>query len=244
MDCSWLKIFDIFLDRKINWIILNYFKIDSKCLGGTIMKIREYSLGSTRPFVTTMQLRNSETDKIYKGNMNKFCNFIAKRSWKKTQKTQLQISWMKDMFKLSGEVLKSWTKQLLVEYGKRNLGQDVFRGTEVEKLLSKPAPNNGLQEKLTNHSVRKPSIPRLLKSGVLVNYETHLNGKYNVKSLESYKSASIQYQRRISFILIHSAAVRRTSAWPRVPLRFFLGNCPVNGYLNVKGLDSYKSTQF
>ena len=71
------------------------------------MRITEYSLGSMRLFVTTMQLRNSGTDKMYKGNMNKFCNFIAKRSWKKTQKTQLQISWMKDMFKLSGEVLKS-----------------------------------------------------------------------------------------------------------------------------------------
>ena len=48
--------------------------------------------------------------------------------------------------------------------------------TEVEKLLSKPAQNNGLQEKLTNHSVRISSLPRLLESGVLVNYETQLNG--------------------------------------------------------------------
>ena len=66
---------------------------------------------------------------------------------------------------------------------------------EVVKLLLKSAQNNSLQERLTNCSVRKTLIPRLLDSDVPVNCAVQPSGHQNVKSRDLYKLACIEHQR-------------------------------------------------
>ena len=75
---------------------------------------------------------------------------------------------------------------------------------EIGKLLTKAAQNAGLPGRVTNHSVRKTDISRLLVSDVPENYVAQLSGNRNLKSLDSYKSASIQHQRRMSLALSRS----------------------------------------
>lgn len=72
---------------------------------------------------------------------------------------------------------------------------------EIGKLLSKAAQNAGLPGRVTNHSVRKTCISRLLDSDVPVNFVAQLSGHHNLKSLDAYKSASTQHQRKMSFAL-------------------------------------------
>ena len=86
-----------------------------------------------------------------------------------------------------------------VWYKKGPLGKN-----EIGKLLTKAAQNAGLSGRVTNHSVRKTCISRLLDSDVPENYVAQLSGHRNLKSLYSYKSASIQHQRRMSLALGHS----------------------------------------
>ena len=80
------------------------------------------------------------------------------------------------------------------------------------KLLSTAARNSGLHGRLTNHSVRKTRISRLLESDVPENYVAQLSGHNNLKSLDSYKTASIQHQRRMSLALSRSASATTTEA--------------------------------
>ena len=87
-----------------------------------------------------------------------------------------------------------------VWYKKSSLGKN-----EIGKLLTKAAQNAGLQGRVTNHSVRKTCISRLLDSDVPENYVAQLSGHRNLKSLDSYKSASIQHQRRMSLALSRSS---------------------------------------
>ena len=87
-----------------------------------------------------------------------------------------------------------------VWYKKSPLGKN-----EIGKLLTKAAQNAGLQGRVTNHSVRKTCISRLLDSDVPENYVAQLSGHRNLKSLDSYKSASIQHQRRMSLALSRSS---------------------------------------
>jgi integrase len=61
---------------------------------------------------------------------------------------------------------------------------------EIGKLLSKAAQNVGLPGRVTNHSVRKTCVSRLLDSDVPVNFVAQLSGHHNLKSLDAYKSAS------------------------------------------------------
>ena len=87
-----------------------------------------------------------------------------------------------------------------VWYKKSPLGKN-----EIGKLLTKAAQNAGLPGRVTNHSVRKTCISRLLDSDVPENYVAQPSGHRNLKSLDSYKSASIQHQRRMSLALSRSA---------------------------------------
>ena len=120
-----------------------------------------------------------------------------------------------DEFKNPWEVLKFGRKQLLVEFGKRDYiwyEQCSLGRNKIGKLCSKAAQNDGLQGRLANPSVCKTCILRLFDSDVTMNYVAQLSGYWNVKSLHSYKSASIQHQRRMLFTMNCSANVRAISA--------------------------------
>lgn len=62
----------------------------------------------------------------------------------------------------------------------------------------------GLQGNITNHSVHKTSISRLMDAEVPVNYMAQPSSHKNLKSLDSYKAASIEHQRKMSYILSRS----------------------------------------
>lgn len=94
-----------------------------------------------------------------------------------------------------------------VWYKKSPLGKN-----EIGKLLTKAAQNAGLPGRVTNHSVRKTCISRLLDSDVPENYVAQLSGHRNLKSLDSYKSASIQHQRRMSLSLSRSTTTSEFQA--------------------------------
>ena len=54
---------------------------------------------------------------------------------------------------------------------------------------------------VTNHSVRKTSISRLLDANTPENFVAQLSGHKNLQSFQSYKSASENHQRQISYVL-------------------------------------------
>ena len=72
---------------------------------------------------------------------------------------------------------------------------------EIGKFLSTAAKNAGLHregKKVTNHSVRKTCISRLLDADVPENFVAQLSGHKSTESLQSYKSASAKHQKRMS----------------------------------------------
>ena len=75
-------------------------------------------------------------------------------------------------------------------------------------FLSTAAKKANLQQgqgaKITNHSVRKTSISRLLDADIPENYVAQLSGHKSIDSLQSYKSAGQQHQRRMSLTLSRS----------------------------------------
>jgi len=72
---------------------------------------------------------------------------------------------------------------------------------KIGEFLAKAARNAGLPGNLTNHSVRKTCISRLMYAGVPENYVAQLSGHKNLKSLDSYKTASDDHQRKLSLTL-------------------------------------------
>ena len=67
--------------------------------------------------------------------------------------------------------------------------------------MPEAAKKAGLQawgRKLSNHSVRKTIISRLLDAGIPENFVTQLSGHKILQSLGSYKSASLAHQRQMS----------------------------------------------
>ena len=89
-----------------------------------------------------------------------------------------------------------------VWYMKAPLGKN-----EIKKFLSTAAKNAGLQregKKVTNHSVTKTSISRLLDADVPENFVAQLSAHKSTKSLQSYKSASAKHQKRMSELLASS----------------------------------------
>ena len=90
---------------------------------------------------------------------------------------------------------QTW-RQSQVWYKSSPLGKN-----EIGKFMSTAAKNAGLAaqyKKISNHSVRKTSISRLLDAGVPENFVMQLSGHKNLQSLSSYKSASITHQRHMS----------------------------------------------
>ena len=86
-----------------------------------------------------------------------------------------------------------------VWYMKSPLGKN-----EIGKFLSIAAQKAGLQregKQITNHSVRKTCISRLLDADIPENFVAQLSGHKNTESLQSYKSASSTHQRRMSLTL-------------------------------------------
>ena len=72
---------------------------------------------------------------------------------------------------------------------------------QIGKFLSVAADNAGIQRigaKVSNHSVRKTSISRLLDANVPENFVAQLSGHKNTQSLQSYKSVSEHHQRHMS----------------------------------------------
>jgi len=67
-----------------------------------------------------------------------------------------------------------------VWYSRAALGKN-----KIEEFLTKAAKNAGLPGNVTNHSVRKTCISRLMDAEVPVNYVAQLSGHKNLKSLDS-----------------------------------------------------------
>ena len=75
---------------------------------------------------------------------------------------------------------------------------------EIGKFLSTAAQNAGLHregKRVTNHSFRKTCISRLLDVDIPENFVAQLTGHKSTESLQSYKSASSNHQRRMSLTL-------------------------------------------
>ena len=59
------------------------------------------------------------------------------------------------------------------------------------------------KKKVSNHSVRKTSDGRLLEADVQPNFVAQLSGHKNLKSLDSYHSASLKRQREMSAVQLN-----------------------------------------
>ena len=86
-------------------------------------------------------------------------------------------------------------------YPKAALGKN-----EIGKFLSKAAKAAKLPGNITNHSVRKTCISRLIDANIPENFVAQLSGHKNLKSLDSYKSASTAHQRKMSLVLSRSTS--------------------------------------
>ncbi|KAK3703834.1 hypothetical protein QZH41_012445 [Actinostola sp. cb2023] len=104
----------------------------------------------------------------------------------------------------------------IIWYKKCPLGKN-----EIGKLLSMAIKNAGIKGRITNHSVRKTSISRLLDVDVPENYVAQLSGHRNLKSLDAYKSASVNHQRRMSFALSRSTKTSTSQAQVSQPVKRF-----------------------
>ena len=97
-------------------------------------------------------------------------------------------------------------------YNKAPLGKN-----EIGKFLSKAAKAAKLPGNIANHSVRKTCISRLMDADIPENYVAQLSGHKNLKSLDSYKSASTAHQRKMSFVLSRSGG--SSSATNQAPIQ-------------------------
>ena len=86
-----------------------------------------------------------------------------------------------------------------VWYMKAPLGKN-----EIGKFLKRAASEASPQRqgsKVTNHSVRKTGIGRLLDANTPETFLAQPSGHKNLQSLQSYKSANEHHQRQMSYIL-------------------------------------------
>ena len=93
---------------------------------------------------------------------------------------------------------------------------------EIGKFLHTAAKNAGLQGRLTNHSVRKTCISRLLDSDVSDNFVAQLSGHRSLNSLHAYKFASYEHQRRMYLALSRS----NSNGYPTEVTRKETTTCP------------------
>ena len=110
---------------------------------------------------------------------------------------------------------------LAVRHGSRRENSEIWYmkaplgKNQIGKFLSSAADNAGIQRtgaKVSNHSVRKTSISRLLDASTPENFVAQLSGHKNTQSLQSYKSAGEKHQRQMSYILS-----RATQEAPNLP---------------------------
>ncbi|XP_031556236.1 uncharacterized protein LOC116292998 [Actinia tenebrosa] len=79
---------------------------------------------------------------------------------------------------------------------------------EIGKFLKTAADEANLQRKgakVTNHSVRKTGIGRLLDANTPETFVAQLSGHRSLQSLQSHKSANEHHQRQMSYILSSSS---------------------------------------
>ena len=84
----------------------------------------------------------------------------------------------------------------------------------IGKFLAKAAEGAGIQRpgsKISNHSVRKTCISRLLDADFPENFVAQLSGHKSTESLQSYKSASEKHQRQMSDTLNRQPSTSLTS---------------------------------
>ena len=101
---------------------------------------------------------------------------------------------------------------------------------EIGQFLSTAAKNAGLQGRVTNHSVRKTCISHLLDADVPNNFVAQLSGHRSLKSLDDYKSASYEHQRRMSLALSRSSSNRPAS----ISTRTETTTCPASSVTSVE----------
>ena len=77
----------------------------------------------------------------------------------------------------------------------------------IGKFLVNAAKAAGLPGNISNHSVRKTCISRLMDADLPENYVAQLSGHKNLRSLDAYKLASQSHQRRMSMVLSRSTAI-------------------------------------
>ena len=86
---------------------------------------------------------------------------------------------------------------------------------QIGKFLSTTAKNAGLPQvsgaKVTNHSVRKTSISRLLDANMPENFVAQHSGHKSTESLQSYKSAGEKQQRQMSRVLSRVSSLDNTA---------------------------------
>ena len=87
-----------------------------------------------------------------------------------------------------------------IRYKKTPLGK-IEIGNFLSTVAKKANPQQGQGVKITNHSVRKTSISRLLDADIPESYVAQLSGHKSIDSLQSYKSAGQQHQRKMSLTL-------------------------------------------
>ena len=107
-----------------------------------------------------------------------------------------------------------------VWYMKSPLGKN-----ELGKMLGEVArmANLGGPKKVTNHSVRKTSISRLLDANCPEVYVSQLSGHKSLQSLNSYKTASMQHQRAMSHVLSGETSSSSSVLQSMAPLSTFPG---------------------
>ena len=85
--------------------------------------------------------------------------------------------------------------------------KSVMGKNKIGKFLSKAAKNAGIEGSITNHSVRKTCISRLMDADIPSNYVAQLSGHKHLKSLDSYKTSSRIHQRKMSNVLSRSSTL-------------------------------------
>ncbi len=104
---------------------------------------------------------------------------------------------------------------------------------QIGKFLSTAAKNVGIPQvsgaKVTNHSVRKTSISRLLDANMLENFVAQHSGHKSTESLQSYKSAGEKQQRQMSRVLSRVSSLDNTAtSTSSGPTPSFLQMCQPN----------------
>jgi len=121
----------------------------------------------------------------------------SKSVWTESAHKQEQVdmpSWILQSFLKSPFRSDARTRYLDRPLGKNEIGKFLKDAFAAAKL-------DDTNEKITNLSVRKTSVGRLLEADVQPNFVAQLSGHKNLKSVDSYHSASLKRQQEMSAIL-------------------------------------------